>query len=258
MKTFKKLALICSILLAATTAHAEKITIAAAADLKFALDEIVTAFKKANPAEEVEIIYGSSGKAHTQIQQGAPYDMYFSADVSYPQELIKTGFSASSEVKPYALGRIVLWSASQDASKMTLEDLTDPKITHVAIANPAHAPYGKRAEEALRASRLWKKIEPKLIYGENITQTAQFVQTGNAEVGILALSIAVSPELASKGRYKLISDTLHEPLNQGYVILKRAENNNLAKQFAAYMESKDARIIMTRYGFVLPGEAVGK
>jgi len=108
MKTFKKLALICSILLAATTAHAEKITIAAAADLKFALDEIVTAFKKANPAEEVEIIYGSSGKAHTQIQQGAPYDMYFSADVSYPQELIKTGFSASSEVKPYAM----LWAAS--------------------------------------------------------------------------------------------------------------------------------------------------
>ena len=255
---FKTLMLLCSILLVASAAQAEKITVAAAADLKFALDEVVTVFKKSNPTEEVEVIYGSSGKAHTQIQQGAPYDLYFSADVAFPQELIKGGFAASTEVIPYALGRIVLWSSSRDATKMTLASLTDPKITHVAIANPKHAPYGKRAEEALRASKLWEKIEPKLIYGENITQTAQFVQTGNAEVGILALSIAVAPELSSKGGFSLISDDLHEPLNQGFIILKRAENNKLAKQFANYMGSKDTRTIMTRYGFVLPGEVTGK
>ena len=141
---------------------------------------------------------------------------------------------------------------------MTLASLTDPKIAHVAIANPKHAPYGKRAEEALRASKLWEKIEPKLIYGENITQTAQFVQTGNAEVGILALSIAVAPELSSRGGFFLIPDNLHEPLNQGFIILKRAENNKLARQFASYMGSKDTRAIMTRYGFVLPGEVTGK
>lgn len=259
MKKIKTLILLSSLFLVVSAAHAEKITVAAAADLKFALDEVATTFKKSHPTEEVEVIYGSSGKAHTQIQQGAPYDLYFSADVAFPQELIKGGFAASTEVTPYALGRIVLWSSSrQDASQMTLADLTDPKITHIAIANPKHAPYGKRAEEALRASNLWEKVEPKLIYGENITQTAQFVQSGNAEIGILALSIAVAPELSSKGGYSLISDNLHEPLNQGFIILKRAADNKLAKQFADYMGGKDARAIMTRYGFVLPGETAGK
>ncbi len=258
MKTCKTLILICSLLLAASTVHAEKITVAAAADLKFAMDEVVTSFKKSNPTEEVEVIYGSSGKAHTQIQQGAPYDLYFSADVAFPQELIKGGFAASTEVIPYALGRIVLWSSSRDASKMTLASLTDPKITHIAIANPKHAPYGKRAEEALRASELWEKVEPKMIYGENITQTAQFVQTGNAEIGILALSIAMAPELSSKGGHYLIPDNLHEPLNQGFIILKRAENNKLAKQFADYMRSKDTLVVMTKYGFVLPSESTVK
>lgn len=258
MKNCKILILTCSLLLAASTVHAEKITVAAAADLKFAMDEVVTAFKKSNPAEEVEVIYGSSGKAHTQIQQGAPYDLYFSADVAFPQELIKGGFAASAEVIPYALGRIVLWSNSKDASRMTLANLTDSQITHIAIANPKHAPYGKRAEEALRASELWEKVEPKMIYGENITQTAQFVQTGNAEVGILALSIAMAPELSSKGGHYLIPDNLHEPLNQGFIILKRAENNKLAKQFAGYMTSKETRAVMTKYGFILPSESTGK
>lgn len=258
MKNCKTLILACSLLLAASTAHAEKITVAAAADLKFAMDEVVIAFKKSNPTEEVEVIYGSSGKAHTQIQQGAPYDLYFSADVAFPQELIKGGFAASTEVIPYALGRIVLWSSSLDASKMTLANLIDPKITHIAIANPKHAPYGKRAEEALRASELWEKVELKMIYGENITQTAQFVQTGNAQVGILALSIAMAPELSSKGGHYLIPNNLHEPLNQGFIILKRAENNKLAKQFADYMRSKETREVMTKYGFFLPGESTSK
>ena len=181
-------------------AHAEKITIAAAADLKFAMDDLITTFNKANTADKVEVTYGSSGKFNTQIQQGAPYDMFFSADIAFPRELAKAGFAAS-EVKPYAFGRIVLWSASMDASKMTLASLTDPKVARIAIANPKHAPYGKRAEEALRASGLWATVEPKLVYGENIAHTAQFVQTGNAQVGIIALSLAVNPVLASKGGF---------------------------------------------------------
>ena len=188
------------------------------------MDEIVTAFKKANSADEVDVIYGSSGKFHTQIQQGAPYDLFFSADIGFPSELAKNGLAAS-EVKPYAVGRIVLWSASLDATKMTLDSLADPKITRIAIANPKHAPYGKRAEEALRASGLWDKVEPKLVYGENIAHTAQFVQTGNAQVGIIALSLAVNPELASKGGYWLIPDKLHAPLEQGFIITKRAAGN---------------------------------
>jgi len=256
MKALKSLLIVCALLLA-TAAHAEKITIAAAADLKFAMDEIVATFKKANVADEVDVIYGSSGKFHTQVQQGAPYDLYFSADIGFPRELAKAGLAAS-EVKPYAFGRIVVWSASLDASKMTLESLTDPKITRVAIANPKHAPYGKRAEEALRAAGLWEKIEPKLVYGENIAHTAQFVQTGNAQVGIIALALAVNPELANKGGYWLIPDKLHNPLEQGFIITKRAEGNALARRFADYMGSQPARAVMTKYGFVLPGEVASK
>jgi len=246
----------CSLLFAAS-AHAEKVTIAAAADLKFAMDEVVGTFKKTSPADEVDVIYGSSGKFSTQLQQGAPYDMFFSADITFPRELAKAGLAAS-DVKPYAVGRIVLWSASMDASKMTLASLTDPRITRIAIANPKHAPYGKRAEEALRASGLWEKVEPKLVYGENIAQTAQYAQTGNAQVGIVALALAVNPELASKGTYWLIPDKLHAPLEQAFIITKRAGRNAAARRFADYMSSKPARAVMTRYGFVLPGEAAGK
>lgn len=172
------------------------------------MDEIAATFRKALPADEVEVIYGSSGKFHTQIQNGAPYDLFFSADIKYAKSLV------ASEVKPYAFGHIVLWSAGMDASKMTLASLTDPRIARIAIANPKHAPYGKRAEEALRASGLCEKVEPKLVYGENIAHTAQFAQTGNAQVGIIAL----------------------------------------ARHFADYMVSQPARAVMTKYGFVLPGE----
>jgi molybdate transport system substrate-binding protein len=256
VKVIKPLLFACAMLLA-LSAHAEKITIAAAADLKFAMDEIVNTYKKANSADEIDVVYGSSGKFQTQIQQGAPYDLYFSADISFPRELAKNGFAAS-EVKPYAVGRIVLWSASMDASKMTLDSLSDPKITRIAIANPQHAPYGKRAEEALRSSGLWDKVEPKLVYGENIAQTAQFVQTGNAQAGVIALSLAVNPELASKGGYWLIPEKLHAPLEQGFIITKQAAGNALAKRFAEYMGSKPARAVMSKYGFVLPGEGVGK
>ncbi|MEO8331067.1 MAG: molybdate ABC transporter substrate-binding protein [Gallionella sp.] len=236
------------------TAYAdEKLTIAAAADFKFALDEIVVSFKRTYPAAQIETIYGSSGKFSTQIRQGAPFDIYFSADISYPLELYKDGFGAS-EAQAYGVGRIVLWSPSRDAGKMTLADLTDLSIQKIAIANPQHAPYGKRAEEALKAASVWEKIVPKLVYGENIAQTAQYVQSGNAQVGIIALSLALSPELAKQGSYALIPDKLHQPLEQGFIITSRAAGNTLAREFARFIEGKEARTIMTRYGFALPGE----
>lgn len=234
-------------------AHAEKIMVAAAADLKFAMDEVVSEFKKSNPDAQVDLVYGSSGKFFTQLQQGAPYDLFFSADISYPQELKKAGFAAS-EVKPYATGRIVLWSNSLDASKMTLESLSDPKVARIAIANPKHAPYGKRAEEALKATKQWDAVQSKFVFGENIAQTAQYVQTGNAQVGIIALSLAKNAELAKQGSYWLIPDNLHQPLEQGFVITKRAEKSELAKRLGAFMESKQARTVLVRYGFVLPSD----
>lgn len=239
---------------ASTPVRAETITIAAAADLKFAMEELVATFKKDNPKEQVEVVYGSSGKAQTQIQQGAPYDLYFSADISYPQQLVAQGH-AIAPVRPYAIGRIVLWSATMDASKLKLSDLAAPGIKRVAIANPKHAPYGQKAQEAMVAAGVWAKVEPKLVYGENIAQTAQFVFTGNAEVGILALSIALAPELAAKGKYALISDSLHQPLVQGFVVTKRAKDNALAKRFSDFMVGASARTIMRKFGFVLPGES---
>lgn len=231
----------------------DKITIAAASDLKFALDEIVVLFRNAHPAAQIETLYGSSGRFSTQIRQGAPYDIYFSADIAYPRDLYTEGLG-SSEVQAYGVGRIVLWSRSREAGKMTLADLADPSIGKIAIANPRHAPYGKRAEEALKAAGVWGKVEHKLVYGENIAQTAQFVQSGNAQVGIIALSLALSPELAKQGSYALIPDTLHQPLQQGFIITKRAADNSLAREFARFIASKEARAIMARYGIVSPGE----
>lgn len=221
------------------------------------MDEIVVNFRKTHPQDEIAVTYGSSGRFHTQIQQGAPFDLFFSADISLPRELVKSGLAAS-EVRAYALGRIVLWSATLDASKMTLQSLTDPKIERIAIANPKHAPYGQRAEEALRTAGVWDRIESKLVLGENIAQTAQFVQTGNAQVGVIALSLALNSELASKGAYWLIPDTLHEPLEQGYVVTQRAATNPLAREFADYIANPASRAVMTRYGFVLPDSSGNK
>jgi molybdate transport system substrate-binding protein len=236
---------------------AEKVTIAAAADLKFAMDEIAESFRKAHPGDEVDLIYGSSGKFHTQIQQGAPFDIFFSADKGFAEELKKEGL-AVTEPKLYAIGRIVLWSPTRDASKMTPKNLDDPKLNKIAVANPAHAPYGKRAEEALRAVGLWDKLKEKIVFGENIAQTAQFVQAGAADIGVIALSLAKSPELASKGGYALIPEKLHAPLEQAFVLTKQGGANPLAKAFANFMSTKEARQIMIRYGFVLPSETALK
>jgi len=245
--------LIC-LLAVGRAAHAEEsLTVAAAADLKFALDEIILLFKSRYPAVQMQTIYGSSGKFSTQIRQGAPFDLYFSADIAYPRALKAEGF-ASSEVQPYAVGRIVLWSPSRDAGNMSLADLADPSIRKIAIANPGHAPYGKRAEEALKAAGVWEEVEPKLVYGENVAQTAQFVQSGNAQVGIIALSLVLSPELAKQGSYALIPDHLHQPLEQGFIITRRAADNLQARAFAHFIAGIEARNIMSRYGFELPGE----
>lgn len=254
MHTLTLLLLLLSALWAPATAWADKITIAAAADLKFAMDDVVTAFRQSNPGDEVDVVYGSSGKFFAQIQNAAPYDLFFSADIGYVRELAKAG-QAASEVRPYAVGRLVLWSARLDARGMTLASLTDPAITRIAIANPRHAPYGQRAEEALRAAGVWAQVEPKLVYGENIAQTAQFVQTGNAQVGLIALALALSPELSARGGHALVPERLHQPLEQGFVITRRAAGNALARRFAEFSASPPARTVLSRYGFVLPGEA---
>lgn len=255
MKPFRSLLLqsllLVSCLSVSLFSYAEKITVAAAAQLKFAMDEIVNNFNQSQPDHEVSVVYSASGKLLAQIQQGAPYDLFFSADMDFPLELVKSEFAASA-VKHYASGRIVLWSATYDATDMTLASLLDPKILRVAIANPKHAPYGMRAAEALHASGLWEKVEPKLVYGESIAQATQFVQTENAQVGIIALALALDSQLTKQGGYWLIPADLHQPLEQGFVITKRAADSALAKTFADYIFSEPAREVLTRYGYELP------
>lgn len=247
---FNKLLIGALLLIASMAVKAESITIAAAADLKYAMDEIVSEFKKQNPSESISVSYGSSGKIFTQIQQGAPYDMFFSADMHYPKELFNTGL-ALEDAKFLAYGRLVLWSSSIDTKKLTLQDLGSDAVKRIAIANPKHAPYGKRAEEALRKVDVWDKIQSKFVFGENIAQTAQFALTGNADIGIIALSLAVNPEMSKRGNYSLIPENLHSPLEQGFVITKRAGANQLAKSFANFVVSKPSMDILQRYGFVI-------
>lgn len=235
---------------------AQTLQIAAASDLKFALDAVVNAFESEHNSAQnpkISIIYGSSGKLHTQIMQGAPYDLFFSADVAYPNALKKQGVVVG-EVMPYGVGRIVVWRLKSvtDTQPITLQSLTEASVKHIAIANPAHAPYGKRATEALMHLGIMEHIKSKLVFGENIAQATQFVQTGNAEIGIIALSLALSPTLADIGEYYLIPGTYHSALIQALVITKRAENNQIAKDFVAYLGSDVARKIFLRYGFKWP------
>ncbi|MCA1745612.1 MAG: molybdate ABC transporter substrate-binding protein [Bacteroidales bacterium] len=230
---------------------AQKVRIAAAADLRYAMNDIVASFKKSNTDADLEIIYGSSGHAFTQILNGgAPYDMYFSADISYPRKLHEAGLTVHPPAL-YALGRIVLWSSSLDVSK-GFSVLTENPRARIAIANPSHAPYGERAVETLHHYGLFEKTKARLIYGENISQAAQFCLTGNAQIGILALSLALAPNMQNHGSYYLIDDASHNPLLQGFVILNRAKDNALAHAFAKYLSSPEAITIFEKYGFVLP------
>jgi molybdate transport system substrate-binding protein len=238
-------------------AHAEKFTIAAASDLRFALDDIAEVYRERHPDHRFEIIYGSSGKMTTQIMNGAPYDVFFSADIAFPERLKEAGFAAT-EPEVYAIGRIVIWSNTLDASELRLEDLpADPRIRRIAIAQPSHAPYGLRAQEAMESVGVWEAVQPRLVFGENIAHTAQMVESGAANVGIIALSLAKFPSLAMHPHY-LIDDGLHEPLTQAYIVTKRAGNNQAARTFARHMETEEAHEIMERYGFVMPGRDSGR
>ncbi|MBK1736293.1 molybdate ABC transporter substrate-binding protein [Halorhodospira abdelmalekii] len=247
------LLLLMSTLLMGTLQAREPARIAAAADLRFAMDEILETYREAHPEREIEVVYGSSGRFRAQIENGAPFDLYFSADIEYPRLLKERGFAAS-EVIPYATGRIVLWSNTVDASELTLEDLARPEFRRIAIANPRHAPYGQRAEEALRAAGLWEELEPRLVFGENISHALRLVESGAAQIGVVALSLALNPRIADQQPYHLIDDALHQPLKQGFIITRRAADNETAGHFAEYMSEPSSREVMRTYGFVLPGE----
>ena len=254
MRMLKTLALVAALGFSGL-AVADEAKIAAASDLKFAFDELKVLFEKKHPEHKLEMIMGSSGKFTQQIENGAPFDMFFSADVNMPKKLVESG-KAIEPVTTYAFGRVVLWSAKVDASKLTLADLPNPEFRKIAIAAPDHAPYGARAKESLEHAGVWSKIESKMVYGENISHTAQLVDTQAADIGIIALSLAVNEKLKSKGGFYMIPDSYHKPLEQAYAVTKYGESNKAALAFSEFMRSEEARKVMRHYGFVLPGEKV--
>lgn len=231
--------------------ESKAITIAAASDLRYAMDSLVKVFHKEHPEIKVNLIYGSSGKFYSQIVNGAPFDLLFSADIAYPQKLQQQSLTASA-IQLYAIGRIVLWSKKINVSQKGMNALKEVSINKVAIANPVHAPYGKRAEESLKYYKLYDQLKSKLVLGENISQTAQYATSGAADVGIIALSLALNPQIRSQGKYYLIPENSHQKLEQAFVVLKRAEKNKSASVFSSFVSSASAKGVLTKYGFTLP------
>lgn len=247
----RAIAITIALALSANVAMAENITIVAAASIKNAMADIVSKFNAEHHNDYVKVIYGSSGKFTAQIRNGAPFDMLFAADVHFPKALKKEGLTSSDPVI-YAIGRLAIWSSTTDATRLTLQKLSDPNIRKIAIANPDVAPYGMRAKEALKSAGMWEKLQTKLVFGENIEHAAQMAITGTADAGIIALSLARSLALSKRGTYSLIDDRLHESLAQAFVITKRAKDSALAQRFSSYVQEPGARKIMQGYGFVLP------
>ncbi|MGH7209400.1 MAG: molybdate ABC transporter substrate-binding protein [Nitrospiraceae bacterium] len=241
-------------LLQPSVAWSDDLTIAAASDLNFAFKELVAEFEK-RTATHVKLSLGSSGNFYSQIQNGAPFDLYFSADIEFPKRLEETGHAVPGTLYRYAIGRIVVWvpnSSKFDVSK-GMEVLLDPSIKRIAIANPKHAPYGRAALAALRHYKIHDSVKDKLVLGENISQAAQFVESGASDIGIVALSLALAPTMRAAGKYWEIPSEAHPPLEQGAVILKHSKNQEAAKLFIEHMKGPQGQAIMRRYGFTLPG-----
>jgi molybdate transport system substrate-binding protein len=230
------------------------LAIAAAADLQFALVEVKAAFAKAHPGVDVAITYGSSGNFHAQLMNRAPFDLFLSADLSYPKRLVEAGVADGSTEFLYSRGHLVLWvpkGSPIPLEQLGMKALLHPAAKKVAIANPRVAPYGRAAEAALARFGLLEAVQARLVFGENIGQAAQFVQTGAADIGILALSLAKAPVMASSGRFWELPEDAHPPLDQGGVILSHARNRAAALAFRAFMQSPPAVEILRRYGFVV-------
>ena len=242
------------LLLLGSVAFADKITVFAAADLRYALDSVKEAFLKQNPNHELEMIYGSSGKGMHQIENGAPYDIYFSANEAFVEKLYDQGYIVT-QPKLYALGRIVIWSKhEQFKPDLGFESFSQPWVKKIAIAHPGHAPYGEKAKQAMESLGIYDEFLPQIVMGENISHTAQFVESGAADIGVIALSLALAPTIAqgSNPDYYLIDENLHEPLLQGYGITKHGKDSKLAKDFYDFMQTEDSIKVMAKFGFILP------
>ena len=240
-------------LLASVLCQAQEITLAAAADLQFAFQDIAARFQK-DTGHNVKTIFGSSGNFFAQIQNGAPFDMFFSADIGYPQKLEASGLTEPGTLYEYATGKIVLFApkGSPLDLKRGLPVLLDPEVKKLAIANPEHAPYGRAAVAALQHEKLYDQLTSKFVMGENISQTASFVVSGAADAGIVALSLALAPSMQEKAIYVSIPEDEYPPIRQAAVILKSSQQKEISRQFMAFLKKPETVSLLEKYGFAVP------
>ena len=226
------------------------LTVSAAADLTPAFAELGKLFTN-DTGIKVTFNFGSTGQLTQQIEQGAPVDLLAAANVSFIEELERQNLILADTKALYAQGRITLWTRSDSSLKLDrIEDLAKPEVRRIAIANPEHAPYGEAARQALESAGIWDRVSSRLVFGENISQTLQYAETGNVDAAIVALSLSIT----SKGRWILISDQLHKPLNQALAVVRSTRHETEARRFASFVNSTQGRQIMRKYGFILPGE----
>lgn len=239
-----------AVLIFAGFSAAQSITVAAAADLQSAMQDVAAQFQK-ETGKEVKVIYGSSGNFFQQLQNGAPFDMFFSANLDYPKKLQAAGLVEEGSYYEYAKGKIVLWVAKDSILdlKSGLQLLLSPAVKKIAVANPQHAPYGQAAVAAMQKEGVYEQVKDKLVLGENISQTASFVMSGSADVGIVALSLALSPNMKDKGHYIDIPAGDYPAIEQACVILSSSKNKETARQFLSFLKTASVAETLRSYGF---------
>lgn len=236
--------------------HRTEVAVAAAADLRFALDELLVAFHQQYPSIHVEVVYGSSGNFYAQLVNKAPFDLYLSADINYPNKLVQGGFAFEQSRFNYAVGQLVVWvpnGSKLDLDQKGMQALLDPSVQKLAIASPAHAPYGRAAEAALKTYGIYDSLKDRLVLGDNIVQTAQFVESGAADAGIIALSLALAPTMQGKGRFWVVPEDAHPPLLQGGVILRWAKDREAVEKLRTFLTGPAGQAVLKKYGFGIPG-----
>jgi molybdate transport system substrate-binding protein len=239
--------------LASATLGAQTLSVAAASDLQSALPAIAAQFEK-DTGHAVALTFGSSGNFFAQIQNGAPFDVLLSADIDYPRRLEAAGLSEPGSLYQYAKGRLVLWTRNDSGVDVRpgLIALLNARVRRIAIANPEHAPYGRAAVSALRREGLYERVQGKLVLGENISQAAQFAQSGSADAGVIALALAASPTLKNSGTYTEIPESLFPPIEQAACIVASSRQKALAREFVDYLKKPESLQILRAYGFTVP------
>jgi molybdate transport system substrate-binding protein len=233
---------------------ATELVVAAAADLSSALKEISDGYEK-KTGVKVKVSFGASGALTQQIQNGAPFDVFFSADMDYPRQLIAAGSADGASLYEYAVGKLVLWVPADsplDVEHKGVEVLLDPSVKNIAMANPQHAPYGRAAEAALKHFGMYDRVLDRLVLGENVSQAAQFVESGNAQAGFVAQAHALAPAMRGKGKYWLVPAEAYPALAQGVVVLAGSQHKKNATEFVEYVKTKEVAELLRKYGFTLP------